>query len=104
MGRLIILLVLRTYVAEHSRDWYLYMCVLVDVHNCEPHTPTIVTPFKLLFNKPFRSIGSESKAIDWKAEGKLQTKIETKVPKHHEEDQRNLTKRHTLYKKKYDEL
>ena len=47
-----ILAALRTYVADHPRDWDLYTDELTYAYNCLPHTSTDVAPFDLVLSKP----------------------------------------------------
>ena len=47
-----ILAALRTYVADHPKDWDLYTDALTYAYNCLPHTSTDVAPFDLVFYKP----------------------------------------------------
>ena len=47
-----ILAALRTYVADHPRDWDLYTDALKYAYNCLPHTSTSSPPFDLVLSKP----------------------------------------------------
>ena len=47
-----ILAALRTYVADHPRDWDLYTDALTFAYNCQPHSSTDVAPFDLVLSKP----------------------------------------------------
>ena len=46
-----VLAALRTYVADHPRDWDLYTDALAYAYNCQPHTSTSMAPFELVLSK-----------------------------------------------------
>ena len=47
-----ILAALRTYIADHPKDWDLYTDALTYTYNCLPKTSTDVVPFELVLSKP----------------------------------------------------
>lgn len=46
----ITLAALRTYVADHPRDWDLKTEALTFAYSCQPHTSTSIAPFDLVLS------------------------------------------------------
>ena len=96
-----ILAALRTYVADHPRDWDLYTDALTYAYNCQPHTSTSIAPFELVLSKPpeplaLKPLPKEEPRGDFKKQWKhwlVDTMAKTRE---------RLTKAQARYKKSYD--
>ena len=43
---------IRSYLADHPRDWDLYTGALTFAYNCQPHSTTALAPFELVLSRP----------------------------------------------------
>ena len=43
---------IRSYLADHPKDWDLYSSALTFAYNCQPHSSTALAPFELVLSRP----------------------------------------------------
>ena len=54
------LAVLRHYVAEHPKDWYLFTDALTYAYNTQTHSTTKLSPFELVLSRPPRALSLQA--------------------------------------------
>ena len=97
-----ILAALRTYVADHPRDWDLYTDALTYAYNCQPHTSTSVAPFELVLSKPPGPLALKPMPTTEEPRGDFKQKWKHWLQDTMLKTKERLTKAQARYKKNFD--
>ena len=97
-----ILAALRTYVADHPRDWDLYTDALTYAYNCQPHTSTSIAPFDLVLSKPPGPLALKPMPTNEEPQGDFKKKWKHWLQDTMSKTKEQLQKAQARYKKNYD--
>ena len=97
-----ILSALRTYVADHGKDWDLYTDVLTYAYNCLPNTSTDVAPFKLVLSKPPGPLALKPMIKKEEPQGHFKRKWKYWLQETMNRTRTRLLKSQERYKRNYD--
>jgi len=97
-----ILAALRTYVADHPKDWDLYTDALTYAYNCLPHSSTDAAPFDLILSKPPGPLALKPMPTKEEPQGDFKRKWKHWLQETMHRTRTRLLKSQERYKRNYD--
>jgi len=97
-----ILSALRTYIADHPRDWDLYSSALTYAYNSSPQTSTALAPFELVLSRPPGPLAVRKPVGEPQEQRSFKAKWKTWLQKAIAETKDKLIAAQQRYKRNYD--
>ncbi len=93
---------IRSYLADHPRDWDLYTGALTFAYNCQPHSTTALAPFELVLSRTPPPLALEPQPSIERTPAEAKSQWKAWLGKALSEAKGRLERAQARYKKNYD--
>ena len=97
-----ILSALRTYIADHPKDWDLYTDAITYAYNCKPQTSTSVAQFDLVLSRPPPEIATKAEHSEPQTAADFKNKWNANLQQTLATARKKLLETQARYKRNYD--